>query len=221
MFTLTKIILIIGILLMLCFGIWHYHTYCDLEITYWATLIPAIAVCVCVVVVQFVIASNNTSDDKWTKQIVEQVETVAQDETHTIYLPEEQNFYIVEKVDNTYYFYNDKNLDFKDSQVVLENASVKFEKSDDTYLKVKTIDKKWKETYIFNKKPWYFSKKDYKRIDKSRKYSSNGNIRDKECGSETTVVTFFVPENTRIKYKDKNDVTIYKNVLDMNTPPNT
>lgn len=80
---------------------------------------------------------------------------------------------------------------------------------------------KWKETYIFNKKPWYFSKKDYKRIDKSRKYSSNGNIRDKECGSETTVVTFFVPENTRIKYKDKNDVTIYKNVLDMNTPPNT
>lgn len=221
MFTLTKIILIIGILLMLCFGIWHYHTYCDLEITYWATFIPAIAVCVCAVVVQCVIVSSNTSNNDWTKQIVEQTETVTQDESYTMYLPKEQDSYIIEKVDNTYYFYSDKNLKFKDSYTVSENAIVKFENSKDTYLTVKTIDKKWKETYTFNKSPWYFSKKDYKRIDESRKYSSNGNIRDEECGSETTIITFFVPENTKIKCRDQNNVTIYKNVLDMNTPPNT
>ena len=138
----------------------------------------------------------------WATKVVSQETTCS--EEMKIYLKEESGKKIIEKDDNTYYFYSDEKTKFLNS-IYNRYNNVTFKVSDKTgYVIKKTINHL---DYEYKDDCWFVSNYDTSVIDeikinkrKNLVNSSKRHITDDKASSFTeTELIFFVPKNTLIK----------------------
>lgn len=238
MFSITKIIICVLIAIFVIFSIIYFLKAGNLDRYCIWTTVFVIALTLITTGTQALIEKENLKTENFIEQ-VNKTDSIVKEYSQKIYLPQENNVPVIEKSGNTYYFYVDSELNFKGEYEALPytsgtNVHVIFEASDKECIKTKVVNNVKSYKYTFNKEPWYFSKNDCEKLKDIKNkpdhpidgpvYGSlnykNPDIVDRTVTKETTYITFCVPENTKIKYKDENGVILYKNISDFNQRQN-
>ena len=165
------------------------------------------------------IADDVSLLSNWKTKVVSQ-ETTCSDEIK-MYIKKENGKTIIEKVDNTYYFYSDENTEFLNS-IYNRFDNVTFKVSDKTSYVIKKNTNNL--DYEYKNDSWFVSNKDTSVIDEiktnERKHlvnSTKQHITDSKASSFVqTELVFYVPKDTLIKTKDNQDTIIYKTIDEFN-----
>lgn len=174
------------------------------------------------------IESHLANAEFW-NETVETTETKLYSQEFDFSLQKENNYSILEYINSTFYFPRENKMPFS-FEIDMDNCSIDFVTSDQNKLSVEKIKYDKSTTHKFNKSvedfPFLFPsdidvindiKFSEKIIVPFNILNSGTKVRypeiaDSKASTTNIKLTFYIPENTLIKTKDKNGIYIYKTI---------